>query len=437
MKANVVHMDLNPCGGAEQVAIATIQALVEMDIDVELTTARIPDISRLKKAFGSERIDAFYHRIRRLNLFHRLPVESKDRDAADDEVVTINTHGDMLPYYLSTFSSSNAITYCHYPLVTEFSRVHDLAYLQYLRDLGLIKMDGARAGSNNDMRSRTQNSVSRLWQELEESYLAMLKHSTIVTNSTFSRDAILKVLSRAPYGNNNIAATRSMADPIVIPPPVNVEEFRRAALYSRERDNFIVVISRFNPSKKLENAIALAHVLKKLKIGKKMIIVGGLMPEDRNYHDHILRMIKSCDLSDYIALEVNATSDILKSIMRKAKVYFHPMPGEPFGISIAEAMSAGLIPIVPDIGGHTDFVPEKYRFSSLEDAAMKISSALNASQEEREKVSDIVSPFSFDRYIESIQGIIGAILSKEQVRHKTDLDAYQKARQDFHGTAAA
>jgi glycosyltransferase involved in cell wall biosynthesis len=436
MKVNVVHTDLNPCGGAEQVALVTIQALLEMDIDVELTTARIPDISRLKKAFGSERIDAFYHRIRRLNLFHRLPIESKDHNTASSEVITINTHGDMLPYYLSTFSSSNAITYCHYPLVVEFSREHDLAYLQYLRDLGLVKMDAGRVG-NNDMRSKTQNSVSYLWQELEESYLAMLKHSTIVTNSTFSRDAILKVLSRTPYGNNNIAvATRSMADPIVIPPPVSVEVFRTAALYSRERDDFIAVISRFNPSKKLENAIALAHMLKKLKIGKKMIIVGGLMPEEREYYDHILRMIKSCDLSDYIALEVNATSDILKSIMRKAKVYFHPMPGEPFGISIAEAMSAGLIPIVPETGGHTDFVPQKYRFSSLEDAAMKISSALDASQEEREKVSDIVSPFSYDKYIESIQKVISDILSKQQ-QHKTELDAYPKARQDFHGAAAA
>lgn len=52
----------------------------------------------------------------------------------------------------------NAITYCHYPLVTEFSRAHDLAYLEYLRDLGLVKVDAERM-DNNDMRSKTQNSV--------------------------------------------------------------------------------------------------------------------------------------------------------------------------------------------------------------------------------------------------------------------------------------
>jgi hypothetical protein len=83
--------------------------------------------------------------------------------------------------------------------------------------------------------------------------------------------------------------------------------------------------------------------------------------------------------------------------MRKGKAYFHLMPGKPLGISMAEAMSASLIPIIPEIGGHTDFVPRKYRFSTLEDTAVKISSAPDASQEEREKVSEIVSPFSYDR----------------------------------------
>ncbi len=73
------------------------------------------------------------------------------------------------------------------------------------------------------------------------------------------------------------------------------------------------------------------------------------------------------------------------------------MPGKPFGVSMAAAMSAILIPIVSEIGGHTDFVPRKYRFSTLEDAAVKISSALDASQEERAKVNEIVSPFSYDR----------------------------------------
>ena len=201
---------------------------------------------------------------------------------------------------------------------------------------------------------------------------------------------------------------------MIIPPPVSVEAFRSAALYSAEREELIVVISRFNPSKKLENAIALARILKKQKIGNGMIIAGGLMPEDREYYNHIARMIKTGDLFDYVRLEVNATPDILESILRKGKVYFHPMPGEPFGISIVEAMSAGLIPIVQEIGGHRDFVPEKYGFSSLEDAAKKVFTAMNASQEERINVSDRVMVFSEANYIKSIQTVMKNLLKKQQ-----------------------
>jgi glycosyltransferase involved in cell wall biosynthesis len=43
--------------------------------------------------------------------------------------------------------------------------------------------------------------------------------------------------------------------------------------------------------------------------------------------------------------------------MKKSKLYFHPLAGEPFGISIAEAMASGLIPSVPAVGGSTEFVP--------------------------------------------------------------------------------
>jgi glycosyltransferase involved in cell wall biosynthesis len=48
---------------------------------------------------------------------------------------------------------------------------------------------------------------------------------------------------------------------------------------------------------------------------------------------------------------LNGTASFDRSLMKKSKVYFHPLPGEPFGIAIVEAMASGPIPIVPTIGG--------------------------------------------------------------------------------------
>jgi glycosyltransferase involved in cell wall biosynthesis len=55
--------------------------------------------------------------------------------------------------------------------------------------------------------------------------------------------------------------------------------------------------------------------------------------------------------------------------MGKSKVYLHPLAGEPFGIAVAEAMAAGLIPIVPHVGGNSEFIPEGYHNGTLEQAA--------------------------------------------------------------------
>jgi glycosyltransferase involved in cell wall biosynthesis len=59
-----------------------------------------------------------------------------------------------------------------------------------------------------------------------------------------------------------------------------------------------------------------------------------------------------------VTLETNVCLNNLLSIMREAKVYFHTMVGEHFGISIVEAMAAGLIPLVSDVGGPIEFVPK-------------------------------------------------------------------------------
>ena len=41
-----------------------------------------------------------------------------------------------------------------------------------------------------------------------------------------------------------------------------------------------------------------------------------------------------------------------------------------------EAMAAGLIPVVPHVGGHSEFVPERYHYSTLEQAAEIIEDVL-------------------------------------------------------------
>ena len=92
-----------------------------------------------------------------------------------------------------------------------------------------------------------------------------MRNSTVITNSEFSRRAIINAL-----GLDNI---------YILSPPIDIETFRNIALMTngdKETNDIILVISRIAPHKKIENAIKLAKILKDNNIGKGMKIVGNL-----------------------------------------------------------------------------------------------------------------------------------------------------------------
>jgi alpha-1,2-mannosyltransferase len=101
--------------------------------------------------------------------------------------------------------------------------------------------------------------------------------------------------------------------------------------------------------------------------------------------------------------------------MQLAKVYFHPRIDEHFGISIVEAMASGLVPVVSDIGGHTEFVPSKYHFHTLSHAADVIASAFEATNSERMAISNSTTKFSNSNYIRSFHRILSESLDTDIV----------------------
>ena len=54
MKVNFIYSDLNPCGGGERLTIVTMQAILEMGFDIEFTTLKEPNTSKIENAFGKD-----------------------------------------------------------------------------------------------------------------------------------------------------------------------------------------------------------------------------------------------------------------------------------------------------------------------------------------------------------------------------------------------
>jgi alpha-1,2-mannosyltransferase len=423
MLAKVVHDDINAGGGSERLAIVTLDLLTEMGFKVDLASFNKPNIEELKKDFGNI-VDSIDINPVPLDLFSllgmtgsgssqdisgtkdRQGITSTDKTASVDTYsndgeydLIVNTHGDLLPYYNHTDSSEinkkRIITYCHFPLVPQLLQQGNNNSQGFMRFLSRwIKVDDIE-----------QDLKEKILEKVSKTYDLMIKNTTVLTNSNFSKRAIDQY-----YGPT--------VNPTVIYPPVDVEKFRKIALRPGDRENMILVISRFSPDKQLENTIEIGKILiNEIKIDAKIVLVGNIAAEDHQYLEDLKRLIREYNLDNNFTVEVGVSFEQLLELMRKSKVYLHPLAGEPFGISIVEAMSAGLIPVVPDEGGYTEFVPEYYQFHTHQQAADVIGKILIASdnnmQAERTQLSESVSKFSTESYKAGLRKVIEPLLSSK------------------------
>ncbi|MDQ4074379.1 MAG: glycosyltransferase, partial [Thermoproteota archaeon] len=334
-------------------------------------------------------------------------------------------------------SKDNTITYCHYPTAKYWIETEDKDYLErYLKTTrapfsrltssslisGSSKPSSPSASaaasatttssSTNMIQIKENNNNNNANVEfdrkgyltwLKDTYDKMMRNTTVITNSRYSCKAISD-----GFG---------IEEPFVLSPPVDVDMFRKDALLpldsayeNSKRRRTILVLCRIDPYKEIENAIDLARLLSAKNIGEGMIIAGNLDPYYADYYDSLNKMIKRYNLEDYIKIKTNAGLHDLISFMKKSQIYFHPRTKEHFGMSIVEAMSAGLVPVVPDIGGQTEFVPTKYQFHSLEQATEIISSAFDVDYSVRKNISNSVQRFSVSNYKSALQQIVAGII---------------------------
>jgi glycosyltransferase involved in cell wall biosynthesis len=417
--AKVVHDNLNAGGGSERLAVATIQALNELGFMVDVETCTPLGIKNLNKFLGP--LDLTIRQLKKLDILSLLRSKQAkiDSDDGDNYDLVINTHGDLLPYFyqdntnnptgLNTFLTDHKtvnkkgalmVTYCHYPLVPYLVENGD--YKRFL--CKYIKISNEPRTSLDSFSH--YSIIDKLPSNACSLYDLMMRNTVVLTNSEFSKRAIKQL-----YKND--------VQPMILSPPVDVEAFRNIALCTKEgqREDTILVISRFSPDKKVENAIKVAKVLSDRKnTSYKMIIIGNICnAHDDDYLLFLKNMIHHYDLHKYVKLEIGPSFDKLVHLMGKSKIYLHPLAGEPFGISVAEAMAAGLIPVVPCVGGNSEFVPQRYHYRTLEEAAEIIEDVLQllpVDNQLRTSLSNLTLRFSIENYKYGLKKIISTLITK-------------------------
>ena len=371
MKAIIIHHTLNSPGGESSFAIETIHSLSKLGYDVELVTVQKPNLEHISKTYGKELpvknvkfISPF--KMNYFGIYQRLLTVMSYLNLKPSDIV-INTNGNNLPFKIP--QNILCILYIHFPALLLTSVEYD----------------------NNKYKK------SFFWKAYFKPYQLMshlltkkaLKRANIVlTNSIFSKNAIQKIYPSV--------------DPQVIYPPIDIERFSNC-LSSNSRENQVLVIARFSPEKQIEKAVLIAKLLKNINFK----IIGSLLRVNQPYFNHIQQMIKDYGLKDKIQLIPNATKDEMMNAMSTSMVYLHTMSGEHFGISIVEAMAAGLIPIVPTYGGCSEIVPTEYQYTTIQDAADCIYKNIDHyDSTKRQFVYEIAKQFSLENFRRNLKYFI-------------------------------
>jgi hypothetical protein len=71
--------------------------------------------------------------------------------------------------------------------------------------------------------------------------------------------------------------------------------------------------------------------------------------------------------------------------------------------------------VVPDIGGHAEFVPAKYQFHTFGQGGQAVAAALEAPQSERIQMSRSAEKYSTENYVKKFQQAVAQVAEIEPV----------------------
>jgi len=223
----------------------------------------------------------------------------------------------------------------------------------------------------------------RLYYRLIALMAKRLADSTrpVMTNSSWTAEYV-----RRAYGNQRV---------YVVHPPVNIEEL---SSIGGDRGRIVLTVSRIAPEKMVAEVPKVARLVPEAEF----YLVGSTS----DYSERTLKVIESeAEKLRNFHLETNVPRRRIIELMSQASIYLHPPFAEHFGIAIAEAAAAGLVPVVyRNGGGWTDIasrVDQGLGYTNAEEAAHIVRSLLNDAGRLRAlsaRAREVARGFSYENF---------------------------------------
>lgn len=373
----IVHPDLMSKGGAENVCMHFLEALQE-DHTLTLYSNSDPDFDTLNEYYDTTVVsDAIEVVIpssvgkiissitsSRLTVMKRAWLNRGVKSSTGDLDLVISTKNEF------DFDIDN-IQYIHYPIMDRAgpdeakpdSKLHDV--------YDMISFSIAGFDRSNS-----------------------LDHSSLfLTNSSWTAQVF-----QDAYG----------VEPQVLYPPVKTDGIDGS--HWPDRENGFVSVGRIEESKNIGRSIEIVRALNERGYEVHLHIIGSA-----NDGEYSRRIKGTSNKYEYVKFEGEVSRSRLEELLSSHKFGLHAKDHEHFGIAVAEMVSAGMIPFVPNSGGQVELVnsQEAVLYEDKSEAVEKISSVINDShlqQEIRKNLPNIEEDFGSNRFRNEIQSIVNMAL---------------------------
>ena len=214
----------------------------------------------------------------------------------------------------------------------------------------------------------------------------------VMTNSAWMAER-----ARRAYGSQRV---------YVVHPPVNYEEL---SSLNGDRGKIVLTVSRIDWGKRVTEIPEIARLVPEAEF----YLVGSTSSSSGPILNIIEERARGLDNFHF---ETDVPRRRIIELMSQASIYLHPPFAEHFGIAIAEAAAAGLVPVVyRDGGGWTDIasrVDQGLGYTSVEEAAHIVRSLLNDPGRLRAlsaKAKEVAKGFSYERFKERLNEVISSL----------------------------
>jgi len=177
------------------------------------------------------------------------------------------------------------------------------------------------------------------------------------------------------------------------------------------KKDYVLTFGRINKFKDLDKIIDTAKRMKNIKF----IIAGAVNKGDEQYAQNLER-----NAPENVKIVKNPSADEKISLFSNARVYLHTKKKEHYGITVAEAVSFGCIPVVPKSGGPwIDIVEEgKYGIGYDAEPDESILQAFNSGINFAKEILDSRYRFSFNIFKEKINDYFNNVAEEKGIKVK-------------------